>query len=69
MKHLRTCFIPLSMLKHTVILGMKGLQLSVTTGEHRRVSYSSNKLELADTHPLRLLILAHYSPVPLHSTE
>ena len=54
-----------SILKHTLIQVMKTLQLSLTTEEHSRASYSTNKLELADTCPSMTLVLVNYFLVSL----
>lgn len=44
---------------------MRILQLSITTEEHSSVSYSTNKLELANTCPSVTLVLGNYFLVPL----
>lgn len=49
-----------SILNHTVIQVMRTLQLSITTEEHSRVSYSTNKLELVNTCPSMTLVLVDY---------
>lgn len=54
-----------SILKHTIIRVMKTLRLPVTTEEHSRVSYSTNKLELANSCPSMTLVLVTYFVVSL----
>lgn len=54
-----------TILKHTIIQVMKTLQLSITTEEHSRVSYSTNKLELANTCLSMTLVLVNYFLVSL----